>query len=1383
MRTAFVNDIVAPGTRVVVIPVGVARYAEPSPAQQARGRSRLDDLDAVERDLERLAALFATEPYRRQGFAVLPRIAGRAGEVGDRLTTIADELSAEPNRTVLLLWAGHGETPAGGDLRLATADSLHPMTSADGLSPAELVNKLAASGARSLCLVIDVCQAGAALAPLAATAAQRFRENPDARYSGLAAVFSAQAYESAEDGVFAAVLERVLREGPSPQARARIAERGWGGFTHNRLLTMSELQDVLEVEFEVMQETRPVVQAPVGLSFGRSFGVFPNPLYRTDAPPLAVDVARRRWLRQQDFEAHFLPKARGLEPGEEGWAFSGREDVSRAIARWLQGQGEDAERPVYVVTGSGGTGKSAVLGRMVALSDASFRAANPAAAAAADTAPAEDSFSAALHLRNLDLPAAANALSELLGVAPPTTDDVDAWVEAQPLRLPGEARDVTVALDALDEATEPVALVDRLIRPLAQRGWRFLIGSRRAAAARGASRLLERLENARVRDLDAEAATHDDIERYVASRLLHSAGSPYAGRSVQVAAIARGIADRAEGVFLFARLAVSGLLHRPPVAAGELDEVLGRSVGDVLARDVESIDTSFRARFDRKDAGASALLGALAWAHGDGLPVRDGVWALVAGAVSPDAPAYADEHVQWVLREAGRYVVESGDGEQAVYRLFHESLNEHFRARGDADETGLRIAAALQRDVVEHGGWETANPYAVRHLPSYYRGPQAALERLCTDPQYLRRALAVLGVDWLAELMAAAYRRHRSSAIEAVAKSLRRARVALSQEPEQLAAQLHARLADEHWGSILLLLRMLPRVAPAFWLRSRGATLGWRAQLQTMQTFGAKVRALAFGTVDGESVIAVGAGTSVVLWNPRMGRLPRELDNDGLRVTGLALGELDGQPVVVVGAGYDGRLVVRDARTGRAIGDALACSAGPVAIGRLNDHDVVVVRDVDGFVARPLVAGSEPDVEVAEPLGSIGGALVGLLPDGGVQSTVLRVARLDTREPVGVPVSCPEGVRALAAGEVGGAPVLAVATSDGVLRLHDLRSGSTIGADVHMDFPVRTLVVGEIDGECIVAAGNDSDDEAGYVAIRQPAVIEREAMPLDADLAGRRVLGVGRVEGRARGIDDLVLLFEGVGAVEPSAWEIVARRPGDGRRVEVVSGAWAVPAVHAPAPERIPGAHGAGRGFVLHRDRPLHFPVLCEAWAQIGGRLLQARAGFLGAAWVVDAATGDIVGGPFREVPASVRIWTGVKKAPDAQDPATGVAMGTWDGVGVVAIAHRGRAEVFELASGRSLGSPDTGRSEIRVVALGEAHGRGVLVTGSAGGAVRVWEAPMLRRLAGITLDGTVRDVWIARDLLAVRTGDDRVHVFDLVTGRHGAVGYAARGGRVSDDP
>jgi hypothetical protein len=1352
--------------RVIVIPVGVSCYRDPPEPQRNRGRRRFEYLAAVETDLAQITRLFGSDHYRKNGFAVLPVVSGTAGEIIDQLNRIAEDLAAEPGRTVLLFWSGHGDTPNGGELRLATTESYQPMTPADGLPPWELVNKLAASGAKCFYLILDVCQAGAAGGGIATAAAQRFRENPDSsRFAGMAALFSAQAFELAEEGLFAELFERVLREGPSAEARARIAQAGGEGIVHNRMLSMDEIRDMIEVEFDLLQERRPIVQAPTGQSMGRTFRPFPNPLYTSNAPAVMVEVARRRVLRQQDLDVHFLPKARGLEPGEEGWFFSGRDAVSQEIAEWLHGRGAAGGEALYVLTGSGGTGKSAILGRMVALSDPQFLASPSAAvalAAARNTVPNVGSIDAALHLRNLDVVAAASALSDLLGLAAPEPGRLDAWTEAQKPQLPGLNHVVTIVLDALDESAEPTAIAELLIQPLVSKGWRFLVGSRPSAASRQAALLISRLGRTHIRDLDHEPTTTEDIRGYVSRRLTQAPGSPYAGSSDDpVSAIADGIARKANGRFLFARLAVSGLMRRPRMTPSEVMAVTGDTIGEVLVRDLASTDESFRVRFSRHDAGASRLLAALAWAEGDGLPLRDDVWRIVAGALQPDLPSFQDEHVKWLLNEAGRYIIESGDGEQAVYRLFHESLNEHFRAGYDSIETGARIASALQLDIKQRGGWDDANPYIVRYLTSYYRGPAVGLERLCTDPWYLRRALELFGADRLADMLYRAYRTHQIRSIEAVAKSIKRARVALSRDPSQLAAQLQARLAGEETGDVKALIYQLPRAAPPLWLRSRGATLGWQAALQTMQTFNAKVRALAFGSIEGDGVIAVGAGAEIILWNPRMGALPaRPISNDGLRVTELAIGAVEGREVLAVAAGYDQRLVVRDARTGAVIGEPVACGHGHVAIGEFKGRVIVAIPDGCGYVARTIDERGPNWAQriQATTVGQLRGTIMAIEQ----RERKYRVVSLDTGECVGKEIKLPKDAVLTAIGELNGEPAVCYTDRYGNVGVLKLASGEKVASEIAMSFPVRTLVGGEIDGEFIVAAGNETDSESGYVSIRQPLTIERLSQPMDHPRwSWHKVLGVGltrRTSGKAR---TLALIFERGGAVDPLTGQILAKGPRTGA-IELFSGTWRAPTIRqeAPLPHSDPD-----HGFILRRDYPLQWPITCEAWATVGGRILHVRGSYFGTVWVIDAQDGSVVAGPFRSVGDEVRVPRGVKRAAGPDLPATGVSVGMWQGRGVVAVAYRRHAEVFDLATAERLGSPQTGNtSNIVAVAVGESENRALLATASEGGAITIWEGPSMRRIAGITLDSGAKDVWLAANVVAVRTVDDRFHVFDLAS-------------------
>ena len=54
-------------------------------------------------------------------------------------------------------------------------------------------------------------------------------------------------------------------------------------------------------------------------------------------------------------------------------------------------------------------------------------------------------------------------------------------------------------------------------------------------------------------------------------------------------------------------------------------------------------------------------------------------WALAATALSPTGTTYGRDDVFWLLSQASRWVVESGERDQAVYRLSHQRLAEHLR--------------------------------------------------------------------------------------------------------------------------------------------------------------------------------------------------------------------------------------------------------------------------------------------------------------------------------------------------------------------------------------------------------------------------------------------------------------------------------------------------------------------------------------------------------------------------------------------------------------------------------------------------------------------------------------------------------------------------------
>jgi hypothetical protein len=141
------------------------------------------------------------------------------------------------------------------------------------------------------------------------------------------------------------------------------------------------------------------------------------------------------------------------------------------------------------------------------------------------------------------------------------------------------------------------------------------------------------------------------------------------------------VALRADGVFLYARI-VSRTLR-------DLDRLDGELPTTALAAFANDLRTRFGADEQRVDD----LLAALAWGEGKGLTRR--VWPRVANALARLSRSYEDDDVAWVLGHAGWHIIEAGEDGQAVYRLGHQALADHYRGRLDKREAQDRIVRAL----------------------------------------------------------------------------------------------------------------------------------------------------------------------------------------------------------------------------------------------------------------------------------------------------------------------------------------------------------------------------------------------------------------------------------------------------------------------------------------------------------------------------------------------------------------------------------------------------------------------------------------------------------------------------------------------------------------
>jgi hypothetical protein len=192
-------------------------------------------------------------------------------------------------------------------------------------------------------------------------------------------------------------------------------------------------------------------------------------------------------------------------------------------------------------------------------------------------------------------------------------------------------------------------------------------------------------ESVTILDLEDEVDTREDIASYVTLRLQDS---PHRDNPKAIDQVARAVAEKADGVFLYARVVARTLQD-----AERLDGPLPGSALEAFASDIE-------ARFGDRKGLVDELLSALAWGEGAGLSRR--VWAAVATALSPTGAAYEDRDVAWVLDHAGWHILEAGEAGQTVYRLAHQAFADDYRARV------ANVSVAQRAITRELTGWRQA---------------------------------------------------------------------------------------------------------------------------------------------------------------------------------------------------------------------------------------------------------------------------------------------------------------------------------------------------------------------------------------------------------------------------------------------------------------------------------------------------------------------------------------------------------------------------------------------------------------------------------------------------------------------------------------------------
>ncbi|MFF6779533.1 hypothetical protein [Streptomyces sp. NPDC012510] len=421
--------------------------------------------------------------------------------------------------------------------------------------------------------------------------------------------------------------------------------------------------------------------------------------------------------QQEAFAQHFLPKARAsVQTDGVTWDFTGRHDALRRIVTWLSRPADN--RSGLIVAGGPGSGKTALLGLVASLADPRHQSHVPKERVGVGGAalPPPDSFAVVIYAAGL----AAEVISDALTHA---------------TRLPAGSTPV-VLIDAVDEADEPVLLVDAVLKPL------LLEGSVRLVLGIRTEHAIELGDLCEIVDLDGDFADPEGMRRHVEHVLLQAAEtSPFrSAPSETVSQVAEGVARAAGPSFLVGRLLARMLAARaePPDLRSGWEAELPRLPGEILEQDLSE-------RLGREQAErALDLLRPLAFAEGNGLPDED-IWAGLAGRMAGRRYDYTD--VRWLREHVGSHAVKSSDQGHVVYQPHHLSLAEHLRKVPSPQSVHRCFVDFLvDHTPVRPDGtrdWQRASFYTRAYLATHIAkaGGHDVLNELVLDPAYLLGAI------------------------------------------------------------------------------------------------------------------------------------------------------------------------------------------------------------------------------------------------------------------------------------------------------------------------------------------------------------------------------------------------------------------------------------------------------------------------------------------------------------------------------------------------------------------------------------------------------------------------------------------------------------------
>ena len=802
-------------------------------------------------------------------------------------------------------------------------------------------------------------------------------------------------------------------------------------------LTLRQIGSVLP-DLEI---GRLAARSANSVSVGSAYAVY-SP-YRTDSASSAsaadsaepVDAgtsAASGWSRQHDAEELAGQPIAGSDPNSGalgGALFRGRRAALKEIVSWITAR--RTAPGVLVVTGSPGSGKSAVLRRIVASADARIAAHLPRKDAAL-RAPA-GSISCVVRARGKTAVEVAEEIARAAFV--PIPKQAGDLVQALRVQFGTQSGPrFTVVLDALDEAASPAdarLIVSRILVPLAELSVsvsvRVVAGTRRHDAAGDLLGLFGTA--ASIVDLDAPRYfARDDLATHVEGLLKSPEDERFGGAYVRAQrAVASRIAECAEGNFLVAELVAEthGMYDLPISDPSELS----------FPSSVEAALDAYLTPLPDVGGGTTAgqALTALAFAEPPGVGVR--LWRTAIAALYNTAPGEAELQAFTRSVAANRLLATSIAQGSRAHEFSHQALVDALRAAraqvAPAEEDERRLTRALLADG-RAWGWASAPPYTLRSLARHAARGGVIDEVLAEQDLRLYADLRTL----IPAADTAVTTRGRERA-----RVLRRTTRALDAAPETRAAMFSVTEAGKGLGGGSESLAPEPVHAP---YRAVWASTDPRVEAILLAGHGAaRPTALCAADVDGRTLLAGGGHSNAVpVWDAATGEHMRTLRGhpaSTLEMCTVAVGDR----VLLAGGGMHGNVRVWDLADGAHL------------------H---TLRGHVGWV----------DALCAVPVGGEGDSGYTLLASGG-QYSAIRLWDVEKGKQVRVIQAHVPQVSALCAVRVGDSTLLACGGRDGTVRLLDLQKGKPVHEFKEKIGWVSTLcVVRAGDRTLLAAGGHDS---------------------------------------------------------------------------------------------------------------------------------------------------------------------------------------------------------------------------------------------------------------------------------------------------------------------